>query len=180
MGLVGDSGRADRSLSAASKPRIFFPTYGAVTPSIQEEGAEHIFSFFVFLFRHANATTVQRPAKRHQRNDKRNATALSFSFIFVSFSFIFFHFLSFIFSFSFIFFHLFSFRLGGRRSTPLGPLFLFFSSFFFSFFFSVVHTSAASTRYVMGSRVGGSNSIRETVFAQEGARQNVLNPNPET
>ena len=32
--------------------------------------------------------------------------------------------------------------------------------------------------YVMGSRVGGSNSIPKTVLAQEGARQNVLNPKP--
>ena len=32
----------------------------------------------------------------------------------------------------------------------------------------------------MGSRVGGSNSIPETVLAQEGARQNVLNPKPYT
>ena len=128
---------------------------------------------------------------------------LSFSFIFfhfLAFSFISFHFLSF--SFIFFFFFFFFFFLRGSKSdffgpqfrydfswqflceksifsavsggTPLGPLFLFFSLFFP--FFSVVHTSAASTRYVMGSRVGGSNSIPETVLAQEGARQNVLNP----
>ena len=42
LGLVGDSGRTVRSLSAASKPHIY-PTHGAVTLSIQEEGAEHIF-----------------------------------------------------------------------------------------------------------------------------------------
>ena len=42
LGLVGDSGRTVRSLSAASKPHIY-PTHGAVTPSIQEEGVEHIF-----------------------------------------------------------------------------------------------------------------------------------------
>ena len=30
----------------------------------------------------------------------------------------------------------------------------------------------------MGSRVGGSNSMPKTVLAQEGARQNVLNPKP--
>ena len=39
LGLVGDSGRTVRSLSAASKPHIY-PTHGAVTLSIQEEGAE--------------------------------------------------------------------------------------------------------------------------------------------
>ena len=49
LGLVGDSGRTVRSLSAASKPHIY-PTHGAVTPSIQEEGAEHIFRGHEFQF----------------------------------------------------------------------------------------------------------------------------------
>ena len=49
LGLVGDSGRTVRSLSAASKPRIY-PTHDAVTPSIQEEGAEHIFRVREFQF----------------------------------------------------------------------------------------------------------------------------------
>ena len=49
-GLVGDSGRTVRSLSAASKPRITQRTT-RYTPSIQVEGAEHIFLFFsVFFF----------------------------------------------------------------------------------------------------------------------------------
>ena len=42
LGLVGDSGRTVRSLSAASKPRITQRT-ARNTPSIQEEGEEHIF-----------------------------------------------------------------------------------------------------------------------------------------
>ena len=49
LGLVGDSGRTVRSLSAASKPHIY-PTHDAVTPSIQEEGAEHIFRVHEFQF----------------------------------------------------------------------------------------------------------------------------------
>ena len=49
LGLVGDSGRTVRSLSAASKPRIY-PTHGAVTPSIQEKGEEHIFRVREFQF----------------------------------------------------------------------------------------------------------------------------------
>ena len=49
LGLVGDSGRTVRSLSAASKPHIY-PTHDAVTPSIQEEGAEHIFRVHEFRF----------------------------------------------------------------------------------------------------------------------------------
>ena len=36
-------------LSAASKPHIY-PTHDAVTPSIQEEGAEHIFSISLQSF----------------------------------------------------------------------------------------------------------------------------------
>ena len=48
-GLVGDPGRTVRSLSAASKPRIY-PTHDAVTPSTQEEGAEHIFLCFFMCF----------------------------------------------------------------------------------------------------------------------------------
>ena len=123
--------------------------------------------------------------------------------LFLSFSFIFLHFLS----FSFIFFHFVfvgcsksdffwasislrflltvlmykKINLGTHLKTPYGPSFPFFSYFFFLFLFlSVVHASAASTRHVMGSWVGGSKSIPETVLAQEGARQNVLNPKPQT
>ena len=48
-GLVGDSGRTVRSLSAASKPRITQRTTRH-TPSIQVEGAEHIFPFFPLFF----------------------------------------------------------------------------------------------------------------------------------
>ena len=49
LGLVGDSGRTVRSLSAASKPRITQRTTRN-TPSIQVEGAEHIFFSFLSLF----------------------------------------------------------------------------------------------------------------------------------
>ena len=54
LGLVGDSGRTVRSLSAASKPRITQRT-ARNTPSIQEEGEEHIFFHFLsfsFIFFH--------------------------------------------------------------------------------------------------------------------------------
>ena len=47
--LVGDSGRTVRSLSAASKPRITQRTT-RYTPSIQVEGAGHIFTAFLFIF----------------------------------------------------------------------------------------------------------------------------------
>ena len=49
LGLVGDSGRTVRSLSAASKPRITQRT-ARNTPSIQEEGEEHIFRVREFQF----------------------------------------------------------------------------------------------------------------------------------
>ena len=49
LGLVGDSGRTVRSLSAASKPRITQRTT-RYTPSIQVEGAEHIFRVREFRF----------------------------------------------------------------------------------------------------------------------------------
>ena len=49
LGLVGDSGRTVRSLSAASKPRITQRTTRN-TPSIQVEGAEHIFRVREFRF----------------------------------------------------------------------------------------------------------------------------------
>ena len=49
IGLVGDSGRTVRSLSAASKPRITQRTT-RYTPSIQVEGAGHIFRVHEFRF----------------------------------------------------------------------------------------------------------------------------------
>ena len=49
IGMVGDSRRTVRSLSAASKPRITQRTT-RYTPFIQVEGAGHIFYFLLFNF----------------------------------------------------------------------------------------------------------------------------------
>ena len=130
------------------------------------------------------------------------SNCLSFSFIsfhFLSFPFIFLYFLSFSFSFSFYFSGAQNLIFVGLNfvtifldssyvknqffgpvsgGTPFEPS---FSCFFLLFFPSF---SQLSTRVrpppAMGSWVGGSNSIPETVLAQEGARQNVLNPKPQT
>ena len=108
--------------------------------------------------------------------------------------FIFYHFL--FFSINFHHFLSFSFPLLGAQNLifsgsqfryinfwarlgryPFGPSFLFFPTFFF---FSVVHTSAASTRYVMGSRVVGAIRSQRRCSHKRARVRTCLTVNPKT